>query len=269
MRALVGLLAAISCLAMLAPGVNATPTAQTFLNAVYADVRDSGSPGLILVDAIGSQTARLTVALGGLLPGHSYRVVFGTRRCFDSNTPANRIVRVNLGEADDSGAIFKTVSFATDGGAWRNAWSMRLMEEEGIFYYCQTPNRLDRPGTAQVDGAFGRYQRNSRLAVAVTMGNDSASFDVALGGLAPGARYRLVHSPLTCAEFTEGDPDQPVIVGSIRADSAGMAFKADPAPTTTAPTDVTAGSLRVERRGNGSLWGCLNQHAFTLFLPPG
>lgn len=269
-RTVVATIAALACAVLVQVGAvyGREAPANSFLRALYSDVKDGGSPGLILVDAIHAHSARLTVGLGGLIPGHSYRIVIGSRRCFEPNAPATRIARVNLGVADGSGAIFETLNLNVEGADWRNVWSLRLMEEEGIYYYCQTPNRLDRPRTAHVDGAFGRIKTLGRLAITVTATNDAPNFQVALDGLAAGARYVLVHSPLTCKQFQEGDPDQPIVVGSLRADSAGMAFAAHAVPTPT-PTDLATGSLRVERRGDGSVWGCSNQHAYALFLPPG
>ena len=194
--------------------------------------------------------------------------MIGSRRCFEPNAPATRIARVALGTADSSGAIFETIKLHAEGDVWRNAWSLRLMEEEGIYYYCQTPNRLDPPTTTQVNGAFANMPMDAGLAITVTPVNDAPNFQVAFDGLVPNSRYFLVHSPLTCRQYLEGDPDQPIVVGSFRADPAGMAFGVRRLPTATS-SNFAVGSLRIERRSDNSVWGCSNQHAYALFLPPG
>jgi hypothetical protein len=272
-RALAGMLVATFLLtsgtAGAAAAVQAPP--ESFLQALYADFRATtvnGSSGTVLVDRIGAHQARVTVALHGLSIGHGYRLVMSSARCFEPDGSAARIARLHLGAPDNEGAIFETLRVATDGGAWRGDWSVRLMEEGGIYYSCVTPNRLDWPSTTHVDGAFARLIHDSGLSTTISPTGAAPTVSIALDGLTPNARYLLVRSPLTCRQFMSGDPDQPIVLAAFRADALGMAFLSRNVSVGATQT-ITVGSLRVERRVDGSAWGCANQHPFALFLPPG
>ena len=220
----------------------------------------------MLVDRIRAHDARLTVSLGHLVAGHSYRLVISKATCGQPATTAKRIAKIDLGVADSAGAIFKSYYVGSaNGGVWREASSVRLMEEEGIFYYfCEAPSRFDPPADF-LDGTYARFQDGNRrgLSVPTGAGDDQISLKLALSGLQPNTRYRIVHSPLTCKQFLEGDPDQPLVLGRFKSDADGMAFR-DRTESVGKDESITVGSNRIETVGSHAVWACANVHQFAL-----
>lgn len=262
LRFVASLLAALT-LAITGAGVAAQQIqAQSFLSALYADFRASHATGLVLIDRIDADSARITTALGHLLPNHRYQLTISGAACGAADTVTKRIARVNLG-VHDAGDAFVGVVVRVDGGLWAGARSMRLMEEEGIYYFCRAAHQGEAAGAAGADGAFARFQAGARRGLTINTGSgaDQLSVVSSFRGLAPDTRYRLVHSPLSCAQFLDGDPDQPIVIGSFRSNGRGTAMAAR---TETVGKDETfmAGSNRVERRSDGAVWSCANLHQF-------
>jgi hypothetical protein len=265
-RLLVGLLSALAAALLVAP-VTAAPGRP---DAVLATFNRDNAKGVVLVDRIRADEARVTIALGRLMPGHRYRLVLSSDGCGTPLPQAEKIL-AEWSRADETGAIFRSQIVATDGGVWRGAKSARLMEEEGIFYFCRAPVIVDDVGASDTpDGAYSRFGAPERrgLMVNTGAGNDTISVKLALDGLKPNTRYRVVHSPLTCAQFVEGDPDQPIIVGVYRSDDGGTLLRSR---TETVDKDetITIGSTRIEQVSTGEVWACARANVFAVWMTVG
>ena len=261
MRGMGRLLAAAIAVAMTWAAASA-PSVQAagFAGGVFVGFSNSDARGLVLVDRIRADSARVTTALGKLMPGHRYRLIFSTDGCATPLADAELITRVRV-RADADGGAFTTSLVGTSGGVWKEARSARLMEEEGIFYFCRAVTLLDQPGP-EPDGAWARFRGDVRGLLGLHV--DTSPIELSVMGLRPDARYRLVHSPLACKEFTEGDPDQPIVIGRFMTNAAGQAHGVT--ETVSINDTLTVGSVRVERRSTGAVWACANLHPFSVVV---
>lgn len=252
---------------LIAIAASAPPVlAEEFVSAVHLDFRNANARGQVLVHNIDADGARITIALGRLLPGRRYRLIFTTDGCATPLASAQRIARVRFG-ANDDGAAFTSALVGTDGGIWREARSARLMEEEGIFYFCRAVSVLDEPDPGEdADGAWARFRSEIRGLLGLHV--DTSEILLTLTGLRPSTKFRLVHSPLTCKQFEAGEPDAPTAVSQFRSNPAGISF-ARLAIEAGESIALTTGSFRVERRSNRVAWGCANANAFTVWMTVG
>src|SRR3990170_2462963 len=125
LRPVAGIVVGVLCLLFPSGVGGARLPAQPLVDAVYARIQSSDTMGIVLVDRIRSDQARLTTALGHLMPGHRYRLTFSRAGCTATDSQAMRIARVWV-DANADGAAFRTLIVGTEGGLWREARSMRL-----------------------------------------------------------------------------------------------------------------------------------------------
>jgi hypothetical protein len=258
-RALAGILAAIACIGLSTPAV----LGASFAQAVYADFRSDQAAGLVLVDRIQSDSARVTTALGKLQPNSTYRVIFSSDPCSTPLAHAPRLAFIRV-DTTSLGDAFVTKIIGTDGGIWRETGSVRLMEEEGIYYFCtraRVVEHVDMPSDG--NGSYARFQDNPHLGLTINTGsgNDQVSLRFALRGLQAGTRYRVVQSELTCQQWMSGMPDISQELTRFTADENGMKFL-NRTETVAKDESITIGSIRIHRRHDGMLWECANVHPF-------
>ncbi len=242
--------------------LSTTPTQAATGASVELEFNSPDAKGLMLVDDIRQSGSRITIALGRLAPGHMYRMVVSSDSCSVPLAQAQRLAKVQLGAASASGSIFKTLGTTLGGGVWSSAVSARLMEEEGIYYFCRAVRHLSEP-SGKPDGTYARISDGKRFGVTLqkTIDSDETSLIVALRGLTPNTNYRLVLSPLTCQQALEGDPDQPIIVGTFKADVNGMALKDR---TETVNNEERIRSARTETVNNNETITCSAVKPFDL-----
>ena len=163
------------------------------------------APGLLLLDRITDDGGKLSLALRGLAPGASYRLTGSRARCSEAGSPAKTAFQIRI-DTDPYGAVF-TVRTLTGGAGLVRARSVRLMEEEGIFYRCRPTHRFDliAPATMTApevaDAAGAAYSRfhgpGTEGLTLIKVGAGTLTMTFALAGLTPGVHYRIVVSPLT------------------------------------------------------------------------
>ncbi len=260
-RPMVLFVVALMCLAVVGPVQAGRLPAQSRPDAVYSKFSGSDANGLVLFDRIDANSARVTVALTGLPAGHRFRLVAFPDVCSVPPEQSDPIFKIGLG-TPANGRIFKSRQISANGSVWEGIGSLRLMEEEGIYYYCRAPNPLDVVSSS-ADGAFVRsWDGPARgLVVFANAGNDQIRLTAAFGGLAPGRRHRLVHSPLTCAQADEGDPDQPIVFRTFRAKSNGAIY-INTLLSLDSAQDLTVGSARTESVSNNETITCGRQVQF-------
>ena len=235
-----------------------------WVDRVQLDFENQGARGQVLIDQLGSGEARVTTAIGKLLPDHDYLLRFSDDPCSVPLAQAEISKTVAL-HADSHGASFQALNVNAPSSVWRYGRSARLMEEEGIFYFCISPRRVQDVASAAADGSGGRLNQGGRRGLIQAL-VDTSEIKVALRGLEPGVAYNLLLSELTCAQILEGDPDQPIVVGNFKANGDGLALNRT--ETVDNNETITIGrSARLERASNGADWGCVNLKTFATWAP--
>lgn len=252
---------ALACLAIFAfaPAAHAANPPAGWVDRMTVDFASNHARGQVLVDQLSAGSARVSTALGKLMPNRDYRLMFSDDLCSVPLNQADIGLTINL-HANSVGASFQSVVNGADLSLWRTARSARLMEDEGIYYFCVSPRRLHDVTQSQGEGSTGRFADGTRRGL-TSLRVDGHTMRWSLRGLEPGARYSVLVSQLTCKQIQHGAADQPILIGSFRADPNGLAVGRT--ETVDNNETITVGrSARLERSATGADWGCATLKAY-------
>lgn len=242
------------------------PQAVATYDAIEARFGPGKGRGISLVEILADGRARISTAIHGSLPPDArFRLVVSTVPC-----------------AQDPGMddiiLAKWMRADVDGGAFRAEvvpwlWleeapfprSIRLMEDEGIFYFfCAGAKAFEHlaPGQSSevaddFDGDLvsSRFRGHARRGIVVLdrIGVTRGRLTMALSGLVPGGRYRVVGSSEGCDQPVT--PSDRLFASPFQADGNGRIFQTIQDVAVVKDETQWVGSLRIRQAG-GNEWAC-------------
>jgi hypothetical protein len=173
-RALLCALVALAALLPSAAVAVAPSPSAAHPGGAYSVVRDGPRSAMILAEWASSRAAhaRLTLKASGLTPDKRYRVVGSSAPCGEPSTSSKRVFskwfRVGSRGAAWAGVGAEAGVITLTGSDWRDIRSMRLMEEEGIFYFCRSVTRFGDPtADHQGDAAIAILDAGNRHGIVI------------------------------------------------------------------------------------------------------
>lgn len=247
--------------AMAAAVAGATPAAArpagTHPGGAWTSVRSDGVRGIALVewDDESRGAARLSLHLAGLEAGDRLRVVLSSASCDRAATGARRLWSHRF-EIGSKGRVWQARTVLTlDRGSLADVRSVRLMEEEGIFYLCRAPTVWDDTDIVHVRTGAVAVMDGDRREGIVVVGPATATGSLVTWSLTLGSApdLRLVATTSGCS--TAFDADATVLSLLVQARPDGTAFHRGRTETVDKDETITIHALRLKAVG-GEVIAC-------------